>query len=311
MVTPEEFLDTLSRLRRWSARGERAPHKPLLVLLALASVQRGESRLMRFDEVEEPLRRLLEDFGPPRKSYHPEFPFWHLQSDGIWEVEADDLEMRKGSSSPTVRSLREHEAEAGLVAEVYDNLRGDPRLLAQAAEEILDSYFPPSIHEDLLTAVGLDVRTARVQKARDPDFRLEVLRAYEYRCAMCGSEGWLDTTPVGLDAARVRWFAYDGPDTLDNALALCALHHRALDRGVVSVDLQRRVMVSRLFRGAGSAQNLVVELAGRQVALPQPGLDEPSEGHLLWHHQEVFQGTPRDDVSTAAEDPSGYVTPNT
>ena len=290
MVTPAELLDTLSTLRRWSARGERAPHKPLLVLLALARVQRGESRLMAFDEVEGPLRRLLEDFGPPRKSYHPEFPFWHLRSDGIWEVEADDLVMRKGSSSPTVRSLREHEAEAGLVAEVYDNLRGDPRLLAQAAEEILDSYFPPSIHEDLLTAVGLDVRTVRVQKPRDPEFRLEVLRAYEYRCAMCGYEGWLDTTPVGLDAAHVRWFAYDGPDTLDNALALCALHHRALDRGVVSVDLQRRIMVSRLFREVGSARHLIVDLAGRRVAQPQAGLHGPSVIHLEWHHHEVFRG---------------------
>ena len=306
MVTPEEFLDTVSSLRRWSGRGERAPHKPLLVLLALARVQRRESRLMTFDEVEEPLRRLLEDFGPPRKSYHPEFPFWHLQSDGIWEVEADDLVMRKGSSSPTVRSLRDHEAEAGLVAEVYDNLLGDTRLVVQAAEEILDSYFPPSIHEDLLAAVGLDVRTARVQKARDPEFRLEVLRAYEYRCAMCGYEGWLDTTPVGLDAAHVRWFAYDGPDTLDNALALCALHHRAFDRGVVSLDLKRRIMVSRLFRGTGSAHALIVDLAGRPVDAPQQGLSRPSDDHLLWHHREVFKGVPRDEVAAAAEDGSGY-----
>ena len=39
-MTPEDFLDTLSSLR-WSARGERTPHKPLLVLLVLAPATRG------------------------------------------------------------------------------------------------------------------------------------------------------------------------------------------------------------------------------------------------------------------------------
>ena len=33
------------------------------------------------------LTRLLNDFCPPRRSAHPELPFYHLQNDGVWEIE--------------------------------------------------------------------------------------------------------------------------------------------------------------------------------------------------------------------------------
>ena len=55
----------------WRRGDERAPHKPLLILYALGRLQTGASRLIPFDELEKPLTRLLEDFGPPRKSVHP------------------------------------------------------------------------------------------------------------------------------------------------------------------------------------------------------------------------------------------------
>jgi predicted restriction endonuclease len=39
-----------------------------------------------FADVYDPHKKLLRDFGPPRKSYHPEYSFWHLQSDGLWVI---------------------------------------------------------------------------------------------------------------------------------------------------------------------------------------------------------------------------------
>jgi hypothetical protein len=32
-------------------------------------------------------RKAHEEFGPPRKSPHPELPFCHLQTDRIWEID--------------------------------------------------------------------------------------------------------------------------------------------------------------------------------------------------------------------------------
>ena len=75
MTRTDRILEQFRELNVWRRGDERAPHKPLLVLFALSKLQAGAPRLIPFDEVEDPLSRLLEDFGPPRKSVHPELPF--------------------------------------------------------------------------------------------------------------------------------------------------------------------------------------------------------------------------------------------
>ncbi|MEJ3745546.1 hypothetical protein WEI85_19925 [Actinomycetes bacterium KLBMP 9797] len=49
---------------------------------------------------------------------------------------------------------------------------------------------------------------------------------------------------MGNDAARVRWFALDGPDTLDNGLAVWHCTTKLFDRGVLGIGLDMRVCVS-------------------------------------------------------------------
>lgn len=302
-MKPDEFLDRLTAIRRWNSGGQRAPHKPLLLLLALARVQRGEDRLIAFSDVEERLERLLIDFGPQRKSHHPEYPFWHLRSDDLWTLEGtDDATDRDGS--PSKAALRDG-VQGGFPAEIDQLLRSDPSLVSIAGRTVLEEHFAPSLHEDLLAAVGLAIDTgAKPSQKRDPNFRLEVLRAYEYRCAMCGYDGQLETTSLGVEAAHVRWWAYGGADDLSNALALCALHHRAFDGGAMSLDLEGRVMVTRLFRGGPASRQWVLDLHGQPVARPQAGLVGPSETNVQWHHSEVFKGPAR--LAAVAEDSEGY-----
>jgi putative restriction endonuclease len=244
------LLAAVEDLRVWRRGDERAPHKPLLVLLMLGRLQQGE-RLVSFADIENDLRGLLTDFGPPRHSYHPEFPFWHLRSDGIWEVpRAEAVRLKRAGSSPPVSQARL--LQGGFPVEMWQLLRDDPVLVREVAERLLAAHFPASLHEDVLDRVGLgDLAEAPLRKAqrRDPTFRLRVLRAFEYRCAVCGYDGRLDTTPVGLDAAHVRWWAAGGPDVLENALALCVLHHKAFDLGVVGVSPDRRVQISQAFHG--------------------------------------------------------------
>ena len=65
---------------------------------------------------------------------------------------------------------------------------------------------------------------------RNPRFRQEVLEAYSYRCAMCGIQ-------LGLvDAAHIVPHAHlQGHDVVSNGLALCSLHHRSFDTGLLYV----------------------------------------------------------------------------
>jgi predicted restriction endonuclease len=87
---PDPALPAFSRLRVWERDGQRAPNKPLLVLLTLGRWVQGDRGPYKYADIEEPLRDLLVEFGPPRRSYHPEFPFWYLKNDGVWEVVPDE-----------------------------------------------------------------------------------------------------------------------------------------------------------------------------------------------------------------------------
>jgi putative restriction endonuclease len=101
----DALLQRFQDLNAWRRRGERAPHKPLLILLALGHLKPSDQRLMPFDQIEEKLSKLLEEFGPPRKSPHPELPFYHLTNDGVWEIEdREPLRIRRGSKNPLRRN---------------------------------------------------------------------------------------------------------------------------------------------------------------------------------------------------------------
>jgi len=292
-------------LRQWQRGDERAPHKPLLVLHALGRVARGEPRLIAFADVEAELADLLETFGRPRSRQQPRYPFWRLRTDGMWEIEGAETLSVDAGGDPPVGELRRR--RGGFPCPQWQRLRDDPALVAELARMLLEAHFPPSYHEDLLTRVGLTgaVVTSRVQ--RDPTFRVTVLRAYEYRCAVCGWDGVLDTTPVALEAAHVRWHAAGGPETPDNGLALCALHHQALDRGAIGIDAAHQIMVAQAFHGSRAAQRWVTLFAGLPLSPPQADMAVLDETHRAWHEREVFRGPPRADrPARAAEPPADY-----
>src|SRR5262245_50527103 len=81
MTSRAEVLERFDRLNVWKRGGQRAPHKPLLVLYALGQWQRGDRADLPFREVDRDLTDLLKEFGPPRQAHHPEYPFWRLQRD--------------------------------------------------------------------------------------------------------------------------------------------------------------------------------------------------------------------------------------
>jgi hypothetical protein len=69
-----------------------------------------------------------------------------------------------------------------------------------------------------------------------------VLSAWDRHCAFCSYDGQRGSAAVGIEAAHVRWYNIDGPDELDNGLALCALDHKLFDRG--DLALTERAMRS-------------------------------------------------------------------
>ncbi|MGW3204838.1 phosphorothioated DNA-binding restriction endonuclease [Streptomyces sp. NPDC001135] len=291
-----DWLARVAKLRQWTRNGTRAPHKPLLLLYALGRFQEDTESGLRYTAVEQDLQRLLTEYGPPNKTT-PAYPFHHLVGDGVWEVRTD-----RGSGSPGsgVRDLRETGATGRLAPDLRAAIRREPELLGRLARLLLDLHFPPSLHAELCEAVGLDLEPAETRqlsaarRQRDRRMRELVLTAYEYRCAFCGYDGRIGAVPVGLEAAHVRWWAFGGPDDVDNGLCLCSLHHKLFDKGVLGVSDGHRIQVSQHFVGhSPAAREHVVALAGRPLIGPQPGASPVAAAHRDWHTRQVFHGSSR------------------
>lgn len=232
-MTRDELQSRILDLSVWQRGGERAPHKPLLLLWALGRCAAGADRLVSYEEVDAGVKPLLQEFGPPRKSYHTEYPFWYLRNDGFWEVQGvAEAKAREGKASqPTKGELVRVGATGGLVPEAYEALRADPAFLHQVASQLVDAHFPDSIRSDVLRAVGLDELEVVRRRKRNPKFREAVLVAYGYRCCVCDFDARLGHAPLAIEAAHIKWHQAGGPDRLSNGLGLCALHHKLFDRG--------------------------------------------------------------------------------
>ncbi len=190
--------------------------------------------------------------------------------------------------------LKREKAEGGLTADLYDALRANPALAHRIAAELLEAHFEPSLHEDILSAIGFPwTADADARPPRDPAFRREILRVYEHRCAICGYDGRLGDSDLGLEAAHVKWHAAGGPDTVENGLSLCVFHHRAFDRGALGLDEARHVLVSQEIHGSAGVDDLLLRFAGTPLRGPMEGVPSVLPEYSAWHRREVFRPPPR------------------
>lgn len=105
------------------------------------------------------------------------------------------------------------------------------------------------------------------------DFSDRVLTAYSNCCAMCGIQLRL------LDGAHILPVAEpESTDETSNGIALCALHHRAYDRGIVTFDVKNAIHVS---------DPRINELKGDGL---HGGLDEFKKGLLKEIHLPAKRG---------------------
>lgn len=287
-MTPEQLKKIFSELKTWKRGGERAPHKPLLLLYALGRINNKEPRLNSYENTKEKLTELLREFGPPRL-IKTNYPFIRLQNDGIWEVNGCKiLDSKKDWSDKT---LIENNSFGGFSEEVYSILMSDKELVRELASMLLEQNFPDNIHKDILDSVGLDFELSKV--SRDGQFRDRILRAYEYRCAVYGFNVRLGHTLVAVEAAHIKWHQAGGPDIESNGIALCSMHHKLFDRGVFTISPSREFRVAEMAHGTNGFDEWLMRYHGKKIRGPvNPGY-EPAKNYVLWHVREVFRGPER------------------
>lgn len=140
----------------------------------------------------------------------------------------------------------------------------------------------------LVAPTGPTEATANVKVRRGQQFfRQAILNAYDVRCCISGINA-----PRLLVASHIKpWGKF--PETrLDprNGLCLSTLHDAAFDSGLITLDDDLNVVLSRRLKSYFPQPTLeqnFVPFEGQCIRLPNK-LAEPDRGYLRYHRDEVF-----------------------
>lgn len=139
--------------------------------------------------------------------------------------------------------------------------------------------------------------TPKEVKLRNRSFRLAVIEAYDFRCAVCGLKLYVPSTFCWeVEAAHIVPHCFGGKDDVWNGIALCHLHHWAFDVGWFTVMDDFQIVFSR------HAENMEREFGfmhgislferffsgTEHILLPSNRNHFPHPSSLQWHREKVF-----------------------
>ena len=218
-----------------------------------------------------------------------------MQNDGIWEVSNADKIGLTPSGDAHITDLKNYNVTGGFNETISEQLQNDSELTFEIVHSLLNAHFPPSLHEDILQTVDIELPLQAFDtRTRTSNFRKNVLRAYEYKCAICGFDVKLGDTPIALDACHIRWQKAGGPDELGNGLALCVMHHKLFDRGAFTLSKRLDILVSDDAHGTKGFKEWLKDFHTQKINFPQRQSYYPEVEFIGWHVREVFQGDYRE-----------------
>jgi putative restriction endonuclease len=127
--------------------------------------------------------------------------------------------------------------------------------------------------------------TSRV--VRDRVFRRIVVRAYDARCAITGLKLINGGGRAEVEAAHIRPVGANGPDTVQNGLALSGTVHWMFDRGLISLSDELDILVSRQVNDPNGVWSLINK--SRRALAPLRPTDRPHPHFLAWHREQCFK----------------------
>ncbi|MEW1631180.1 HNH endonuclease [Streptomyces sp. NPDC089173] len=250
----EDVLGALRNLQTHIKDRRPSRHKPITLLWAIgrlaAEQEDTRDHLVGWQTFREEVGPLLRDFGLPDSRVTPQYPFWHLRSSGLWDVEGIDTR----GSTPTPSQLTAAGARAGFGKEAAKVLRRS-LARAEAIGLICSRYLPDVDRAALLERVGLAGyasasgelagREGSVSRSRQTSFRPDrdtrlvrhIKELYDDACQVCGAR--VETMDSHYsEAAHIRGLGgpHLGPDQLSNLLCLCPNHHVEFDRFAIYIE---------------------------------------------------------------------------
>ncbi len=305
------YLNRFAKLRIDRARGNPAPHKPLLLLAVIDLIEQGailENKI-------EPSPLIVESFLKYWNLLSLEkpriyLPFYHLKSDKFWHLHA---KIGQENLLATISQFKSMTQLAGVID--FAKLDDDLFLLLHKVEArelirkiILETYFSDKAelfraaiaeNQEINVIENLLLENAEKKSSdetkiipatpkRSAAFRRAIFRIYNYTCAACRLRIVTLNGEAAVQAAHIFPFAKSYDDSIGNGLSLCPLHHWSFDKGLFSIDDDYKMIVSGNFEESGNEAFLLRSLQAKEIYLPKEKPFRPSLTMIRWHRANLF-----------------------
>lgn len=299
----------IASMRLGKGRDRVKLHKPIMLLAVLDLFESGRIQYNQIFYNQELVERFRDYFEVVKQGddwCQPAPPFFHLRSSRFWNhyVSPEKQETYSGltTSGGGSRRILENIEYAYLDQDAYtvftDNIgRATLRqfILGEffsaeeriALERVLREQREVTDYESVLESQKYPLKEEISPVIRSTAFRRVVLRGYDYQCAVCGLRLILPEIPSPIDAAHLIPWSETNDDRPTNGMALCKLHHWALDAHLIALTKEFRWQVSSLLDPRRNSERELTRFDGLPVLLPSDKAFYPQLDAIKWRLQRL------------------------
>ncbi len=315
----QKYLTAFQKLRIDKAHGV-APHKPILLLSILQTFQNGINNNTRIYITPELVALFKSNWSLLVTSNHDcrfALPFYHLTSDKFWKlipkIGFENILQLK-SSMRSFASLNAAVDFAVIDDDLYLLMR-DKKSNEILQQFLLDEYFPTTksnfsnssnqqqqLFEDIEIKIlkedaveyRQEIKQLMEQKneeeifIRGSLFKREIPKVYNNTCCISGMKIDATVNISMVDACHIVPFSVSYDDTISNGIALCPNLHRAFDRGLIAINLDYKVLVSKKFKEDETNYSIKI-FENKKIILPKANTYFPLYKNFEWHQKNIFK----------------------
>lgn len=315
----QKYLKAFKKLRIDRAHGV-APHKPILLISVLQTFQNGINNNQRIYITPELVAFFKSNWNSLVTSNHDcrfALPFYHLTSDKLWKLIPNPGFENILQLSASMRSFANLNAavNCAIIDEDLYELMKDNKSNEILTQFILDEYFPNSkgnfnnsssrqknLFDDIENKIlkepseeyRQEIKKLLEQKneeeifLRGSLFKREIPKIYNNTCCISGMRIDATISISMVDACHIVPFSVSYDDTVSNGIALCPNLHRAFDRGLIAIDENYKVVVSKFFREDETSYSIRA-FEGKELRLPKMKSYYPLRENFGWHRENMFK----------------------
>ena len=297
-----------------------APHKPILLISVLQTFQNGLNTSQRIYITPELVALFKSNWSLLVKTKHDcrfALPFYHLTSDKFWKIIPKSGFENILQLKASMRSFANLNAavDCAIIEDDLLALMKDQKSNGILQQFLLDEYFPntkvnfsnstsgqQNLFDDIENKIlnepseeyCQEIKKLMLQQneeeifLRGSIFKREIPKIYNNTCCISGMRIDATISISMIDACHIVPFSESYDNTITNGIALCPNLHRAFDRGLISVDDNYKVVVSKSFREDETSYSIRA-FESKTISLPTQESYFPKTNNFLWHLKNIFK----------------------